>query len=199
MTQVLHLSSSIFGENSKSNRLAATFVDRLQAQGAGVNVTRRDLAADAVPHLSAVAFQAFSTPAEDRTPEQQQLTALSDALVEELQRSDTIVLGLPMYNFGIPSSLKAWIDHVARAGLTFQYTANGPQGLLTGKKLYVFATRGGQYLGTSLDTQSQYIRDFFAFLGVQDVEFIYAENLARPGLQEESLEAANADIAALAI
>ncbi len=199
MTQVLHLSSSIFGENSKSNRLAATFVDRLQAQGAGVNVTRRDLAADAVPHLSGAAFQAFSTPAEDRTPEQQQLTALSDALVEELQRSDTIVLGLPMYNFGIPSSLKAWIDHVARAGLTFQYTANGPQGLLTGKKLYVFATRGGQYLGTSLDTQSQYIRDFFAFLGVQDVEFIYAENLARPGLQEESLEAANADIAALAI
>ena len=199
MTQVLHLSSSIFGENSKSNRLAATFVDRLQAQGAGVNVTRRDLADDAVPHLSGAAFQAFSTPAVDRTPEQQQLTALSDALVEELQRSDTIVLGLPMYNFGIPSSLKAWIDHVARAGLTFQYTANGPQGLLTGKKLYVFATRGGQYLGTPLDTQSQYIRDFFAFLGVQDVEFVYAENLARPGLQDESLEAANADIAALAI
>ena len=199
MTQVLHLSTSIFGENGKSSQLATTFVDRLQARDAGISVARRDLSADAVPHLSGVAFQAFTTPAEERTPEQQQLTALSDALVEELQRSDVIVLGLPMYNFGIPSTLKAWIDHVARAGLTFQYTANGPQGLLTGKKLYVFASRGGQYLGTPLDTQSQYIRDFFGFLGIRDVEFVYAENLARPVLQDEILEAANEDITALAI
>jgi len=88
-----------------------------------------------------------------------------------------IVLGLPMYNFGVPSSLKAYIDHVARAGITFRYTAQGPVGLLTGKRVYIFATRGGAYAGTPLDTQTTYVRDFLRFIGIDDVEFVYAERL----------------------
>jgi FMN-dependent NADH-azoreductase len=95
-----------------------------------------------------------------------------------LKRADVIVLGLPMYNFGVPSTLKAYFDHIARAGVTFKYTEKGPVGLLTGKKAYVFATRGGLYLGTPRDTETKYVRDFLAFLGIDDVEFVYAEGLA---------------------
>jgi len=102
----------------------------------------------------------------------------SDALIDELKRADVIVLGLPMYNFGLPSTLKAYFDHVARVGVTFRYTEKGPVGLVTGKKVYVFAARGGLYAGTPRDTQTQYVRDFLAFLGMNDVEFVYAEGLA---------------------
>src|SRR5881296_633156 len=102
----------------------------------------------------------------------------SDALIDELKRADVLVLGLPMYNFGVPSTLKAYIDHIARAGATFKYTEKGPVGLLTGKKAYVFATRGGLYAGTPLDTQTAYVRDMLRFLGINDVEFVYAEGLA---------------------
>jgi FMN-dependent NADH-azoreductase len=104
--------------------------------------------------------------------------AQSDALIAELEAADVIVLGLPMYNFGVPSTLKAYFDHVARAGVTFRYTADGPQGLLGGKKAYVLAARGGRYAGTPLDTQSDFVRQFLGFLGIRDVEFIYAEGLA---------------------
>ena len=99
-------------------------------------------------------------------------------LIDELKRADVIVLGLPMYNFGLPSTLKAYFDHVARAGITFRYTEEGPVGLVTRKKVYVFAARGGLYAGTPRDTQTQYVRDFLAFLGMNDVEFVYAEGLA---------------------
>ena len=103
--------------------------------------------------------------------------AYSDALIAELKRADVIVLGLPMYNFGVPSQLKSYFDHIARAGETFRYTATGPVGLLTGKKAYVFAARGGLYAGTALDTQTSYVRDFLRFVGIADVEFVYAEGL----------------------
>ncbi|HVC11680.1 MAG TPA: NAD(P)H-dependent oxidoreductase, partial [Burkholderiales bacterium] len=99
-------------------------------------------------------------------------------LIGELKRADVIVLGLPMYNFGLPSTLKAYFDHVARAGVTFRYTDKGPVGLLTGKQAYVFAARGGQYAGTASDTQTPYVRDFLRFLGIDEVEFVYAEGLA---------------------
>jgi len=127
------------------------------------------------------------------------VAAYSDRLIDELRAADVVVLGLPMYNFGVPSSLKAYFDHVARAGVTFRYTAQGPQGLLTGKKGYVLATRGGFYRGTSRDSQSSYVRDFFAFLGIDDVEFIYAEGLAvSPDKRDTALDAANSSIAQLA-
>ncbi len=114
------------------------------AEAGGGKVIKRDLAQDPVPHLTAERFTAFGTPASQRTLEQQRLVAESDALIDELRRADVLVIGLPMYNFGVPSTLKAYFDHVARAGVTFRYTADGPVGLLTGKQAYVFATRGGQ-------------------------------------------------------
>jgi FMN-dependent NADH-azoreductase len=123
------------------------------------------------------------------------VAAFPDRLIDELRRADTIVLGLPMYNFGLPSSLKAYFDHVARAGVTFKYTEKGPVGLLTGKKAYVFATRGGYYAGTPKDTQTPYVRDFLAFLGITDVEFVYAEGLAiGEAVKTASLARARIDI-----
>jgi FMN-dependent NADH-azoreductase len=123
----------------------------------------------------------------------------SDKLIDELRRADTIVLGLPMYNFGLPSQLKAWFDHVARAGVTFKYTDKGAVGLLAGKKAYVFATRGGVYAGTPADTQTPYVRDFLAFLGIADVEFVYAEGLAISAeAREAALASAQARIGQLA-
>ncbi|AXQ30857.1 FMN-dependent NADH-azoreductase [Solimonas sp. K1W22B-7] len=180
---ILQISTSLNGENSQSSRLAARYV----AAQNGARVTIRDLAAEPVPHLDGARFGAFITPPEQRTAEQNAVVAYSDALIAELKRADVIVLGLPLYNFGIPSQLKSWIDHVARAGQTFRYTANGPEGLVKGKKAYVFATRGGIYAGTALDTQTGYIRDFLRFIGVEDVEFVYAEGLA---ISEESREGA---------
>ena len=107
----------------------------------------------------------------------------SDALIAQLRSADVLVLGLPMYNFGVPSQLKAYFDHVARAGETFRYTSQGPVGLLTGKRAYIFAARGGRYAGTPLDTQTGYVRDFLHFIGIERVEFVYAEGLA---MSEES-------------
>jgi len=174
MNTILHLSSSIFGEGGQSSRLADEFIARFPE----ASVIRRDLARAPVPHLDAERFGAFLAKPEARTAEQNAVLAYSDALIAELKAADTIVLGLPMYNFGLPSQLKAYFDHVARAGVTFKYTEKGSVGLLTGKKAYVFAARGGLYQGTPRDTQTPYVRDFLAFLGITDVEFVYAEGLA---------------------
>jgi FMN-dependent NADH-azoreductase len=172
MKTILQLNTSILSGNGESSRLAQEFVDQLDAS----EVIVRDLAKEPVPHLDAERFGAFI--AQTRNEKQNQIVAYSNHLIDEVRRADTIVLGLPMYNFGLPSMLKAWFDHIARAGVTFRYTEKGPVGLLTGKKVYVFATRGGYYEGTPRDTQTAYVRDFFAFLGITDVEFVYAEGLA---------------------
>jgi FMN-dependent NADH-azoreductase len=149
-------------------------------------VLREVAAAESVPHLNGERFGAFITKPEDRSAAQHAVVAYSDALIEELKAADVIVIGLPMYNFGVPSQLKAYFDHIARAGVTFKYTANGPEGLLTGKKVYVLATRGGLYAGTALDTQTSYVRDFLAFLGLTDVQFVYAEGLAMSAQQKDA-------------
>ena len=194
MKTILHLTSSIFGEGGQSSRLAEEFV----AAQLGARVIERDLARDPVPHLDAGRFGAFVSKPEGRTPAQQQVLDESDALIAELRAADTIVLGLPMYNFGVPSQLKAWFDHVARAGATFKYTDKGSVGLLTGKQAYVFAARGGLYAGTPKDTQTAYVRDFLAFLGITDVKFVYAEGLAiSEASKRESLAAARDALRAL--
>lgn len=172
MKTILQLNASIYSDNGQSTRLAQEFVDQLDAK----EVIVRDLAKEPVPHLDAERFGAFI--AQTRNEKQKEIVAYSDRLIDELKQADVIVLGLPMYNFGVPSTLKAYFDHIARAGVTFQYTATGPVGLLTGKKVYVLATRGGLYAGTPRDTQTAYVRDFLAFLGIMDVEFVYAEGLA---------------------
>jgi len=190
MNTLLQLNTSINAANGESSKLANEFVAGWKASHRNVDVVVRDLARDPVPHLTAERFNAFLAKPDARSPAQQEVVAYSDALIEELKRADVIALGLPMYNFGIPSMLKAYFDHIARAGVTFSYTANGPVGLLTGKKVYVFAARGGKYAGTPLDTQTTYVRDFFRFLGITDVEFVYAEGLA---IGEAGKKAALAD------
>jgi FMN-dependent NADH-azoreductase len=167
----LQLNTSLFGPGGQSTTLANEFAARR-----GGKVIVRDLARDPVPHLDAARFGAFLARAQARTPEQQAVVDYSDALIAELREADTIVIGLPMYNFSVPSTLRAYFDHVARAGVTFKYTEKGPVGLLGGKKAYVFVTRGGVY-GTE-HIHTKYVRDFLAFLGITDVEFIYAEGLA---------------------
>ncbi|MDZ4297679.1 MAG: NAD(P)H-dependent oxidoreductase [Moraxellaceae bacterium] len=174
---LLQLNASVFSEHGQSSQLANRFVKGFVQREPSTQVVARDLAKDTVPHLDAERFQAFLAPADARTPAQQAVVDFSDALISELQAADVIVLGLPMYNFGVPSQLKAYFDHVARAGITFRYTATGPEGLLTDKKVYVFAARGGIYQGTPADTQTQYVKDFFRFIGITEVEFVYAEGL----------------------
>jgi FMN-dependent NADH-azoreductase len=177
MKTLLQIDSSLFSGHGQSSQLAAAFAARWQELNGG-RVISHDLAAEEIPHLTAARFQAFLARPEERTPEQHAVAGFSDSLIEELKAADVIVLGLPLYNFGVPSQLKAYFDHVARSGTTFRYTANGPEGLLKGKKAYVFATRGGKHAGTPGDTQTPYVRDFLAFIGITDVEFIYAEGLA---------------------
>lgn len=174
---LLHISSSLFGTDGKSSQLSRHFIEQFQAQNPGGKVTERDLAANPVPHLDLTRLQANLTAPEQRTAEQQALATLADELIGELQTHDVLVLSVPMYNFGIPSTLKAWVDHVARAGVTFKYTATGPVGLLKNKKAYVMAARGGAYQGTAADTQTPYLKTFLGFVGIDDVTFVYAEKL----------------------
>jgi FMN-dependent NADH-azoreductase len=189
--KILQIKSSILGANSQSSRLADEFVALLDGQLPGAEVVVRDLAADPVPHLDGARAGAFFAKLEERSAEQRAVIAYSDALIEELRSADVLVLGLPMYNFGVPSQLKAWFDHLARAGETFKYTEKGPVGLLTGKKAYVFATRGGLYGDDH--SQSEFVRQFLGFIGIADVEFVYAEGLAiSPESRNNSLIAAQA-------
>jgi FMN-dependent NADH-azoreductase len=186
MTTILQINSSLHGDAAQSSRLASEFVAELggsrQRQGStsapGSEVIVRDLSVTPIPHLTAERLAALSTAAAERTLDQQRIVSESDELIDELKRADVIVIGLPMYNFGVPSTLKAYFDHVARAGVTFRYTANGPEGLLQGKRAYVIATRGGRYAGTARDLQSAFVQQFLAFIGITDVEFVYAEGLA---------------------
>ena len=195
MKTLLQIKASLFSDHGQSSRLAARFVAQWQVANPSGELITRDLGSDPVPHLTAERFQAFLAKPEERTAQQISHAAYSDALIAELKRADTIVIGLPMYNFGVPSMLKAYFDHIARAGVTFRYTEKGPLGLLTGKKVYVFATRGGTYAGTPSDTQTPYLKTFLGFLGMSDVEFVYAEGLAAgDASKQQGLARAHGDI-----
>jgi FMN-dependent NADH-azoreductase len=187
MSTLLKINASLFSANGQSSQLTERFAAAWQASHPGSRVVERDLAANPVPHLDGARFMAFLAKPEERSAEQQAVVDFSDALIAELRAADAVVIGLPMYNFGIPSQLKAYFDHIARAGVTFRYTANGPEGLITGKKVYVLATRGGVYAGTPQDSQTAYVRDFLGFIGITDLEFIYAEGL---NMGDESKNAA---------
>jgi FMN-dependent NADH-azoreductase len=196
--KILQVKSSLFSGNGQSSRLADEFVALLGEQHPAAGIVERDLAAKPVPHLDRTRAAAlFAKPAE-RTAEQHAIVAESDALIEELRRADVLVLGLPMYNFGVPSQLKAWFDHIARAGETFKYTDQGSVGLLTGKKAYVFAARGGLY--GEQDAQTQFVRQFLEFIGIADIEFVYAEGLAiGEDSRNKSIAAARSEARRLAV
>ncbi|AMK77658.1 MULTISPECIES: FMN-dependent NADH-azoreductase [Methylomonas] len=196
---ILQINSSIRAENAYSSRLADSLVAGLRQQAPAVQLAVRDLAKTPHPLLDEAALIALSTPAEQRNPAQAQRVALDDALIAEIQQADVVVLTAPMYNFGIPAQLKAWIDAIARARVTFQYTENGVEGLLKNKQVFVIQTAGGKHSGTETDSQSTYLRTVLGFLGMTDVTFIYAEGLAMGGDAEQlALQAAASQIAALA-
>jgi len=191
MSTLLQINASLAGANGQSSRLADRFVTDWIAQHPAGHVVKRDLAADPVPHLTAERFQAFFANPDARTEEQRAVSEYSDELIAELRSAETIVFAVPMYNFSVPSTLRAYFDHIARAGVTFRYTANGPEGLLKGKKAYVFITRGGIY-SNGIDTQTPYLKQFLGFLGITDVQFVYAEGLSMgDDVRQQSLNAAH--------
>lgn len=191
MSTLLQINASLAGANGQSTRLADRFVADWVAKHPGGHVLKRDLASDPVPHLTAERFQAFLSPPEARTAEQRAVSEYSDALIAELRSADTIVFAVPMYNFSVPSTLRAYFDHIARVGITFRYTANGPEGLLKGKKAYVFITRGGIY-SNGVETQTPYLKQFLGFIGITDVQFVYAEGLSMGDeTRQQSLNAAH--------
>ena len=196
---ILQINSSARADGSHSTRLASTLVERVQgsmSDAAAATVTVRDLGRTPHPELNETALQALFTPDELRTPEQAARVALDDALIKELQAADVVVLGVPMYNFGVPAALKNWIDAISRAKVTFAYTEKGPEGLLKGKKVYVALTRGGQYRNTPSDSQVPYLKTVFSFLGMTDLQFVYAEGLAMgPEAEQQALASAHAQIA----
>lgn len=180
MTTVLHINSSARIAESISRKVSGEFVAKLLTAHPGATCVIRDVAVEQVPHLTEQMIGAFFTPAEKRTPQQADDAALSEQLVAELKAADIIVIGAPMYNFSVTSSLKAWIDHIARAGLTFKYGANGPEGLLHGKKVFVFTSRGGVYSegpAKVMDFHETYLRGVLGFLGLTDITFIHSEGL----------------------
>jgi FMN-dependent NADH-azoreductase len=196
--QILQINSSARSAGANSTRLADAITARLKAANPAAVVELRDLAANPHPVLDEAALGALFTPAEQRTPEQAARVALDDALIAQVQSADAIVLGVPMYNFGVPVQLKTWIDAIARAGVTFRYTENGPEGLLKGKKVYVALARGGIYRDTPADSQVPYLKGVLGFLGMTDVEFIYAEGLAMgPESADKAFAAAEAAIGAV--
>ncbi len=172
MSRVLALKSSIFGDYSQSNKLVEDFIKNVDQD----KLTVRDLAANPLPVLDfAVATALRAT--EDLSQEQQAVVDLSDTLIEEVKAADTLVIAAPMYNFTIPTQLKNWIDLIARAGVTFKYTENGVQGLIEGKKAIVVTTRGGIHKDSPTDNVTPYLRTVLGFVGITDVEFVYAEAL----------------------
>jgi FMN-dependent NADH-azoreductase len=183
--KLLHVDSSALGANSATRELSAAIVARWQAEVPGLSIEYRDLDSDPVPHLTGTSL-AGADPA---------AVAESERVLQQFLDADVVVLGAPMYNFSIPSTLKAWIDRVAVAGKAFRYTAEGPEGLAKGKRMIIASARGGLHSGAPSDFQEPYLRFLFGFLGIADIEFIRAEGIAMsPEHRSEALAAAHAVI-----
>ena len=188
---ILHIISSPRKEASASIQLGNGIIDKLQAAHPGSKVVVHDLASHPFPHLEEATLQSFFTPAEGRSPEHAAAVKHSDDAIQEIKDADVIVIGAPLYNFGIPSTLKAWVDHIARAGITFRYTATGPEGLITGKKVYVAMSSGGIYSegpSAGYDFVAPYLKAVLGFLGMTDVTVVRAEGLAIPDLQATAVQ-----------
>ena len=188
---MLLINASIRGEDSVSRTLSTKLAEKLSSAGAG-DIKVRELN-QTIPLITQDIFAANNTAPDERNDEQKALAGLADTLIEELQDADTIVIGAPVYNFGPPAVLKAWADLVARAGATFQYSASGPEGLLTGKKAYIAAVSGGTPIGSDIDFMSGWLTFFLGFLGITDVEIITADGIMGED-GEEKIQAAHAAI-----
>ncbi len=194
---ILQINASARREGANSTRIADMVAQRLLQRDPQARLSLRDLAATPHPMLDEAALGALFTPADKRSPEQAARVALDDALIQEVQAHEVLVIGVPMYNFGVPSQLKNWIDAIARAGVTFRYTESGPQGLLTGKTVYLALARGGRYRDTAADAQVPYLKTVLGFLGMKDVRLIYAEGFAMgPEAAAQAVAQAQADLEA---
>jgi len=193
--KILQVNSSARREGSHSTRLAIRLVERLRAAHPDATLTVRDLTVTPHPVLDEAALSALFTPEAQRTVEQVERVELDDALIAEIKAADVVVIGVPMYNFGVPVQLKNWIDAISRAGTTFRYTASGPEGLLKGKKVYVALARGGRYRNTPADTQVPYLSTVLTFLGMTDVHYVYAEGLSMgPDAERDAIASAYEEI-----
>jgi len=171
--------TSILGDRSNSRQLADHLIARTRAADPAGSIVIRDLSTDPVPYFDGNTVGALFTPAEARTPAQEEIVALSDALIAELQAADRVVFALPVYNFNMPAQFKSYLDYLARAGVTFRYTPEGvPEGLVKGKQVLTLIARGGKAEGTPGDTMTPYLTQMFAFLGMTDVTYIAAEGMA---------------------
>ena len=188
MKNILLIESSPRGSDSYSNQAARSIVNELKARNPGTKVVIRNLAENPPPHVGLAFIAGMFTPPEQRAPEQTKAIALSDALIDELFAADTIVIAVPMHNFAPPSTFKAWIDHVARAGRTFSYGANGPQGLLKGKHAIVVLASGGVYSdgpAKSFDFTEPYLRTVLGFLGITEVDIVRVEGVGNSAIGPE--------------
>jgi FMN-dependent NADH-azoreductase len=195
--KILHLISSPRGDASFSIKLGNAIVEKLQAANAGSTVKVHDLVKTPFPHLEEVHLNSFYTPKESHTPELSEAVKHSDNAIAELTEADAIVIGVPLYNFSIHSTLKAWIDHIARAGITFRYTAEGPEGLVKNKKVYLAIASGGVYSEgpmKSYDFTEPYLRAVLGFLGMTDIAAFRVEGVAVPDLKDTALEKGIASI-----
>ncbi|MDR5758222.1 NAD(P)H-dependent oxidoreductase [Caballeronia sp. LZ035] len=198
MTTILQINSAARSQGAQSTLLADELTAKLQQSNPGAKVVVRDLLGASLPHLDDATLGAFFTPADQRNAEQTAINAKSEALINELLAADIVVIAAPLYNFGISSQLKTYFDWIARSGMTFSYGANGPEGLVKGKKVFVVSARGGKYAGTPNDSQTPYLKTFLGFIGLTDVNFIYAEGLNMgPDVAGAALASAREAIAAL--
>jgi len=198
MKNILRIDSSLFLNNSVSQQLAQELIAELTKDDNNIKTLRRNIAKEGVPHLDSEWVTALATPAAERSPAQQDKVSYSDQLIKDVQQANILVIGAPMYNFNVPSTLKSWFDHIARAGVTFSYTSDGPQGLLTNKTAYIITTRGGMHKDKSTDTMVPFIKNYLAFIGITDVNIIYAEGLNMGAESREAgLTTARASISAL--
>ncbi|UOQ52350.1 FMN-dependent NADH-azoreductase [Hymenobacter cellulosivorans] len=189
--QILQIISSARGAESYSTRLSQGIIDQLRAAEPASTVVVRDVATQPFPHLEEAHLQAYFTPAEGRSPEQQQAVRHSDEAIAQVMAADVLVIGVPFYNFSIPSSLKSWLDHLTRANLTFRYTSTGPEGLITGKKVYLAVASGGIYSEGPMqpyDFATPYLRWMLGFLGMTDVTVARAEGVKLPEFEPSALQ-----------
>jgi len=200
--KLLHVDSSILGAHSISRQLTAEIVAKLRQVTPGLEITYRDLAAEPVPHLTGVLIAARQPGAQQPSADVDQDLLLGAKVLHEFLAADIVVVGAPMYNFGVPSQLKAWIDNLAVSGKTFRYIATGVVGLAGGKRMIIASSRGGFYAGSSpvasLDHQEAYLSGFFGFLGVTDIAFVRAEGVnVSPEQRQRGLDSALAEVAAI--
>lgn len=197
MTSILHVSASVNGENSNSRQIATKLIERITSADPSAKVVERDTNAPLITALTGETVGAYYTPEENRSAAQKEIISVSDKMVAELQNADVVVIGAPMYNFSVPSTLKAWIDLIARVGVTFKYTENGPVGLLGGKKAYIVVATGGVPVNSAADFATPYLKQVLGFVGISDIEVIDASGFAAN--PQEAMARALANVEAVAL